>query len=111
MPDVSEIPLSGWPQRFNLNVPLEGGSGAVGKYFMVFQYRNAPMGGWVMDINDGAGNPLVCGIPLVTGADLLAQYAYLGLGGHIVVVSDAAPDAVPTFDNLGSGSHVYWVVL
>jgi hypothetical protein len=47
---------------------------------------------------------------LVTGSDLLAQFAYLKLGGHLVVLSEGETFALPTFENLGSGSHLYWVI-
>lgn len=76
-------------------------------YNLRFSFLDVMMGGWIMDIADADGNAIVCGVPLVTGADLLAQYATLGLGGPMYVVSDGWPAAVPTFDNLGSGSHLY----
>jgi hypothetical protein len=100
---VSEIPLSGTPQFFT--IALAGTT-----YQLVFTYRDAPGGGWVMDINDAQGNPIACGIPLVTGTDLLAQFGYLNFGGQLWVKSDGVPDALPTFDNLGTGSHLYWVM-
>jgi hypothetical protein len=97
-----EIPLSGMPQRFR--IALLGVT-----YQLNFQYRAAPMGGWVLDIADAAGVPLVCGIPLVTGHDLLEQYHYLNFGGALMVFSDGDPDAVPSFENLGSSSHLVWI--
>lgn len=114
MPTYYEIPLSGAPQRFNITLPNQTGGNVA--YSLAFQYRDADISiaggcGWTIDIVDQLGNQLVCGIPLVTGADLLGQYAYLALGGHLGVSSDGDPDAVPTFDNLGTGSHVYWVTL
>lgn len=110
MTTFSEIPLSGTPQAFNIALPQSNTQPLqVVQYRMVLQYRAAPLGGWVMDLYDGLGNPLLCGTPLVTGADLLAQFAYLGLGGGIGIYSDGVPDAVPSFDNLGSGSHMIWV--
>jgi hypothetical protein len=33
---------------------------------------------WIMDLQNDRGEPVISGIPLVTGADLLAQYAYMG---------------------------------
>ena len=62
-----------------------------------------------MDIGDVNGNPLVSGIALVTGADLLGQYAYLGIGGQLIVMTDGDPSAIPTFTNLGIESHLYYV--
>ena len=99
-----ELPLSGTPQRFQMTL-----SGITVRFS--FHYREAAMGGWIMDISDYLGNPVVCGIPLVTGADLLAQYAYLGFPGQLWVRSDGEPDNVPTFDNLGNLSHVYYVTV
>jgi hypothetical protein len=98
---VFEIPLSPQPQTMTIAL----GAAA---YQLRFFFDNAADGGWLMDISDASGAPLVCGIPLVTGSDLLAQYAYLGLGGALFVRTDGNPDAVPTFGNLGVGSHLYW---
>lgn len=64
---------------------------------------------WVLDIADGSDVPLVQGIPLITGADLLAQYAYLGFGGGLVVTTDDGV-GVPTFEGLGVSGHLYFTV-
>lgn len=95
-----EIPLSPQPQTFGITI-------AGTPYRMRFLYHNVDQGGWAMDLMDAASNPIVCGISLVTGADLLAQYEYLGVGASIYVQSDGDPSAAPTFTNLGVGSHVY----
>ena len=52
-----EIPLSPSPKRFLIT--LNGTA-----YQLLFMYRDAPMGGWVMDINDSFGQPMACGLPL-----------------------------------------------
>lgn len=96
------IPLSPQPQI--LSVRLSGIT-----YTLTVQYRNTPMGGWVMDIGDSNNNPIVQGIPLVTGANLLAKYGYLGFVGGIFVQTQDDPDAVPTFTNLGTDGEVYYV--
>jgi hypothetical protein len=103
-PTVFEIPLAAQPMTFT--IPLGGVT-----YELTMVYRDATEGGWSLDIDDGYGNPILCGVPLVTGADLLAQYAYLGIGGQLWVRSDGEPDAVPTFANLGQvpGGHLYWI--
>ena len=64
---------------------------------------------WLLDIADVDGNPMLCGIPLVTGTDLLGQYAYLGFNGALWVQGANDPDALPTYDDLGSSSALYWV--
>jgi hypothetical protein len=80
-------------------------------YQLTLMYRNDPGGFncWSLDIADIAGNPIVQGIALVTGADLLAQYRHLGFTGSLVVATTSDPDAIPTFENLGSDGQLYWV--
>ncbi|MBB3811466.1 phage baseplate plug family protein [Pseudochelatococcus contaminans] len=103
---VFEIPLIAAPQTFIVSL-----SGV--EYRFRLTYADAPEGGWLLDILDNksnVGTPLVRGIPLVTGADLLAPYRHLGIGGGLIVASDADMDAVPTFQNLGSASKLYFKV-
>ncbi|MBY4728354.1 MULTISPECIES: phage baseplate plug protein [Burkholderia] len=97
-----EIPLTPDPQTFTITL-----SSVI--YRLTVQYRAAGGTGWILDIADANGNALVNGIPLVTGVDLLGQYAYLGFGGRLWVQGAVSPDDVPTFDDLGVGSHVFWV--
>jgi hypothetical protein len=96
-----EIPLNGQPQRLQITL-------ANVAYQLTVQWRNSA--GWVMDIAKQDGTPVIQGVPLVTGTDLLAQYRYLGIGGSLVVSTDADPDAVPTYTNLGTASHLYFAV-
>lgn len=110
MSTLYEIPLSPMPQRFSMPLPATPGSNV--PLILSFIYRSTDIAGgcgWTLDIASEAAGPLACGIPLVTGTDLLAQFRYLGLVGQLWVFSDAAPtDAVPRFDNLGLGAHLYW---
>ncbi|WP_288074679.1 hypothetical protein [Pseudomonas sp.] len=96
-----EIPLTAESQRFRITL-----SGV--EYQLAIQWRNAAEAGWVLDIADSSGAAIVKGIPLVTGCDLLEQYRHLGLTGTLWVQTTSDPDAVPTFDNLGDGAHLYW---
>lgn len=65
--------------------------------------------GYVLDIADALGNALITGLAMVTGTDLLSQYGYMLFGGTLTVVSDGPdPDVLPTYANLGTGSHLYW---
>lgn len=66
------------------------------------------MGGWFMDIGDAQNNPLVQGMPLVTGANLLNKFAYLGFVGGLYVQTTNSPDTVPTFENLGGAGVLYY---
>lgn len=101
-PTVYEIPLTPTPQRFTITLSQVS-------YRMTVKYADAPGGGWMLDIADVNGVAIVNGIPLVTGANLLAAYEYLGLSGALVVQTDHDTDAVPTFDNLGTESHLFFV--
>lgn len=98
---VFEIPLSPQPQKFQ--IPLNGVT-----YGMILRYIDTDMGGWVLDILESDDTPIIQGIPLVTGEDLLAQYAYLGIVGGLIVQTDHDVNAVPTYANLGVSSHLYF---
>ncbi|AOY96848.1 hypothetical protein BKK79_35740 [Cupriavidus sp. USMAA2-4] len=100
--NIYEVPLSPTPQTFLITL------GGV-DYRLTLQYRAVGDAGWVLDIADASGNRLLSGVPLTTGADLLAQYRYLGFAGSLWVQGAESPDDVPTFDDLGVGSHVFWV--
>jgi hypothetical protein len=103
MPSIFKISMQvGTPQTFQITL------GQV-DYKLTLQYRNCDQGGWTLDISDTIGNPLLLGVPLVTGADLLAQYPHLGFGGKLWVQTLSDPDAVPTFENLGADGLLYWV--
>lgn len=64
---------------------------------------------WVVDISDANGVPLVQGIPLVAGADLLQQFRYLGIGGALVAQSTVSTNNDPSFTDLGTVSQLYFV--
>ena len=91
-----EIPLTPEPQAFGIS--LAGRS-----LRLVLRWAESPAadvpGGWVLDILDQPDDtiPLICGIPLVAGCDLLAPYAYLELGGALYISGDMPP----TLNNLG----------
>lgn len=96
-----EIPLIAQNQRFV--VALSGV-----QYQMNLTW-NTYGNSWILDIADQNGVPVANGIPLVTGGDLLAALTYLGFGGQLIVFTDDNPDAPPTYANLGSVSHLYYV--
>lgn len=77
---------------------------------LIFCQTTDPSACWLLDINDQNGVPIVCGIPLVTGADLLEQYQYLNFGFILYCFSDFSNSAIPTFADLGTTSHLYFQV-
>lgn len=96
-----EIPLTPEAQSFHITL---GGT----DYGLRLLW-NAPDSVWLLDINDSNDVPILQGIPLVTGVDLLAQYDYLGISGQLVVQTDNDPNVVPTVDNLGITGRLYFV--
>ncbi|MDR8026974.1 hypothetical protein KPA93_27545 [Burkholderia cenocepacia] len=96
-----EVPLSSDGQTFKVSL-----DGAI--YQLTVQWRNA-IGQWLLDIADANGDPLVNGIPLVTGCNLVEQYRYLGFNGGLWVQGADDPDDLPGYADLGSSSHLFWV--
>ncbi len=94
-----EIPLSSEPQTFQIAL--------AGTTYTLTVWWNVVNASWMIDIFDASGNPIVTGIPMVTGADLMEQFQYLNLGFSLVAQTDNSPDTVPTFDTLGTTSHLF----
>ena len=97
--NISEIPLSPDNQQFVIAV-----SGVT--YTMRINWRD-PV--WYLDLLSADLTPVALALPLVAGADLLAQYAYLNLGFLLVVGTDSAGQENPTKADLGITSHLYVV--
>jgi hypothetical protein len=96
---VYQVPLSPRPQR--LSVTLLGVT-----FNLRTRWSNAG-NCWLLDLSDVDMNPLIGSIPLVTGADLLEQYGYLGIGGGFFVQNTSGPpDTVPGFTELGTTSQL-----
>jgi hypothetical protein len=95
------IPLVNTPQTFQISL------GGV-NYSMTSKWNDADEGGWIIDLADVDGNPIVAGVPMITGADLLANLGYLGIEGELVVFTDGDETAVPTLENLGVESNLYF---
>ncbi len=102
MATAYEIPLVANPQNFS--IALGGVS------YNLNVYWNVAGSVWCLDIADSLNNKILSGIPLVTGTDLLAPYAYLNFGGKLIAQTDQDLTAPPTFDNLGTAGHLYFVV-
>ena len=101
MSSIFEVPLTAQIQSFTC--ALAGVT-----YTLKLQWNNKT-NTWQIDILDIGGTPLVSGIPMVANVDLLEQYAYLNFGGMLIAQTDSDPNLAPTFDNLGTLSHLYFV--
>lgn len=97
-----EVPLQATPQTLAISL-----AGVQYNLLIVWNEQN---NAWTIDILDVNGNPLVQGIPMVTGADLLEQFGYLNFGGQLVAQTDNDITAPPTFQNLGATGHLYFIV-
>ncbi len=95
------IPMLAAPQKFS--VRLAGVT-----YEMTALYRNTEEGGWVLDIRSESSQDILLGVPLVTGLDLLDQYAYLEFGGELYVATDGDLLKPPAFGELGTTSYLYF---
>ena len=99
---IYELPFQPIPQIVNTVFP----NGFAYQMRMIFVWGPNPS--WLLDINDAEGTPIVCGIPMVTGADLFEQYGYLGFNCKLYCTSDGSdPTVVPTLTTLGSTSHIW----
>ena len=103
MEQVFEIPLSPTPQKFLITLGDK-------EYHLTFLFRQAPEAGWIMNIygsTENSGEPIVCGIPLVTGTDLLSQYKYLGISGSLYINTENGLS--PGFNELGTTAKLYYI--
>lgn len=102
---VYQIPVTNNPERFQITL-------AGVDYILLCRWNDATEGGWVIDILNGNNSaPIAANIPLVTGVNLLDGLAYLGIGGSLFVTTDGDEFAVPTYENLGIESFLYFEVV
>lgn len=94
------IPLVNIPQQFQIDL--------AGQTYQLTNKWNDMAQSWYLDIADSAGNPIACGIPFITGDDLLDGLEYLGIDGSLIVYTNGDPTAVPTLDDLGADSNLYF---
>lgn len=65
--------------------------------------------GWILDVMDFAGTPILMGIPLVPDVNLLAQHPELGINGALAMYCDNGAPEYPTKTNLGYRSHLVFI--
>lgn len=68
---------------------------------------------WTMDVDDNNGNPLLAGVPLLTGswpaANILGQYQYLNIGSaYVINVSNSDINDYPNASDLGVDFILVW---
>ncbi len=100
---IYEIPTS--PEAQTFQIALNGVT-----YQLTLRWIEAQLS-WNLDIASDSNVPILTGLPVQPGVDLLAQYAYLGIGGSIVVSNDAVQADPPSYDGLGLTGHLYYLVV
>ncbi|KAA1175362.1 phage baseplate plug family protein [Photorhabdus heterorhabditis] len=99
MAGIVEIPLSPINQQFD--VQLDGVN-----YKMSLIWRD--IAGWILDIMTPDSEPIVTGLPLVFGINLLEQYRHLGFNGSLIFYGDINQEK-PFRNNLGKEDKLYFV--
>lgn len=94
------VPLVNLPQQFTIDL--------AGVTYTLVNKWNDMAQSWYLDILNEAQEPVVAGMPFVTGADLLEGLEYLGIGGALTVYTNGDAAAVPTLDNLGTDCNLYF---
>ena len=97
-----EIPLRTGHQSMSIRLGDE-------TYQLRLLYADAVNGGWVLDISDASGVALISGLPLVAGADLLAQHKHLGIAGALYAATEGDVGTPPDFESLGRAGKLYFV--
>jgi len=92
------------PQAQEMQIQL----GAV-EYTVRFGWGATTDGGWFIDLSDVDGNPILMGLPLTAGENVLQQFDYLGIPGEIRVQTDGNVLVEPTYANLGSNGQVLFI--
>lgn len=97
------VPLQAIAQTFVVNLISTN-------YTFTVKWNDSDQAGWVLDIADSTQNPIIAGLPLITGADILSGLEYLELSGSLFVYTNGDANAIPTFENLGTDCNLYFVV-
>lgn len=100
------IPLKAEPQSFGITL-------AGKEYRLTVRWFDAEEAGWTLDIEEPEkAAPIIMGIPLVTGTDLLEQYDYLEFAGAACASGElwVEGELPPTLENLGSEVELVFIV-
>ncbi|ENX58797.1 MULTISPECIES: phage baseplate plug family protein [Acinetobacter] len=91
-----EIPLNFGNQKFNIKLGTT-------QYKLQLIYRAEQ---WYLDIFDTAENPLIAGLPMLVGDNLLAQHQHIIKGSLYVL--NTSEDESQAFSDLGTNIKLYW---
>lgn len=91
---IREIPLLPSSQNLTINVGNTN-------YMLDIIWKSDT---YIMNIKTGKGEPIINGIPLLTGLDLLEQFKYFGIVGEWVMLP-VIPYEEAVYETLGFSSH------
>lgn len=91
-----EIPLNSGNQKFNIQL-----NGVLYKLKFIFR-----LDGWYLDLLDTAENPLISGLSMSAGIDLLEQHQHIIKGS--LYVSNNNIGETQSFNDLGLKIKLYW---
>jgi len=96
------IPLTPQPQTFNISL--------LGTVYVITISWNRPASCWVMDMFTAQNVLIIGGIPLVTGCNLLEQFAYLfPVPFAFYCQSQLDQYSIPTYTDLGITNQFLFV--
>lgn len=93
---IYEIPLRSGNQKFNVTLDK-----TIYKLRLIYRVNE-----WYLDILDTSEKPLITGLLICPGIDLLEQYKHII--PHSLYVTNSNPDELTTFDSLGSKIKLYY---
>lgn len=97
------IPLQNVAQSFSITLANKN-------YIVASVWNDSPDAGWYISFTNADSNEMIVdNIPLITGADLLSGLEYLGFEGQFIVYTDGDTTQVPTLQNLGVNSNLYFI--
>lgn len=106
---LQQVPLTNSPNQ-RLTVPLNI-DGVVKDYFFTLRY-NEIAGYWALRVENQNRIVLIDSVPLVTGlapaGNLLAQFAYKGIGSMYIINASGVSKDYPNAVSLGSDFYLIW---
>jgi hypothetical protein len=99
---IYQIPLT------NTNQTLQ--TSLLGVVYTLVVCWNALANLWYLDINDVNNNPILNGLPMTAGVNLLKQFGYLGIGGALVAQNVVNPNDPIGYSDLGQTGFLLFLV-
>lgn len=91
-------------QTFSMTISWEDKN----RSFTIHQSWNEEAEYWTIDLYDGNYRPLIMGIPLLCGHDLLEQYQYMQIGSLYIVNTGDPSIEQPSLMDIGN-FELLWV--